>query len=120
MDRDRISGKIQETEGKIQKTKGRITGSTTDKVVGSAKAAEGAPHMPSQPQPAPFMPQSAAPYRPGQQAQGLTPYYRASQMVAVGPPITDRKNGIALIVLACLGFLVSIVLLVVSRTSEGY
>ena len=41
MDRDRISGKIQETEGKLQKTKGRIIGSTTDKVVGSAKEAEG-------------------------------------------------------------------------------
>ena len=83
-------------------------------------AAASAAHMPSQPQPAPFMPQSAAPYRPGQQAQGVTPYYRASQMVAVEPPVTDRKNGIALIVLACLGFVASIWLLIVSRTSEGY
>jgi len=41
MDKQRISGKIEEAEGKLQKTKGRITGSTTDKVVGSAKEAEG-------------------------------------------------------------------------------
>jgi uncharacterized protein YjbJ (UPF0337 family) len=41
MDKNRIKGKVVETEGKLQKAKGRITGSTTDKVEGSAKEAEG-------------------------------------------------------------------------------